>query len=664
MADTTPKEIVIEVDCSRRLSTGNLSTSEGKPKVLSRYLSAPLDSCHIYCKFGMTGDQVENTRIPLCKRITSKEAQKTSHDAVRDGNLEARKKKSAPKTITAKTMDHVADGGLKAKKKTLTDKRIAKRPGEKSYDNFTVGNVEVGKQKSVPKRITRKPGETSGHVKDGNIEERKKKPVIDQKSMPPRPKSQTTSTSQVIKKEAPSPVRKMALSSKNLSLSDSKTKPVQAKRLPSSPPRLVGGRRFSDVVRSGRLGANWENPLGGSGSKRNSSGNPNKEMRPARPISIRTPVKREPSLKSGNYKTPNKVPHKEFKPVEVKVPERTLYIIEPKIQVTQENGKHQDETQAMEQNGKHQDGTQVTEQNDRERNQTRVKEQNESTSLGVTEIHLQQFDGESNNLISEEPHSQNGANGDKLESEQNEMGSAGSSPSEDEPLDSVENEMDGSVSSSSENGELDSVQNQTHCSESSPSSETKKLRCNTEGIQTTRLSSSSSPSPSNKKSLRDAPSSYLSGQGTENKKPRRAHKGFKLSPPRRLNFRRGKVLGVTSEKTSPRRLLFKLRKVLSDHEIMKDDNIRRSFQKVVDTAESGDSKTKTVNCVLRHHAFEGKKDSQSLLNNVIEETASKLVESRKSKVKALVGAFESVISLQDTKHKCDKSILFNDSNQG
>jgi hypothetical protein len=38
-----------------------------------------------------------------------------------------------------------------------------------------------------------------------------------------------------------------------------------------------------------------------------------------------------------------------------------------------------------------------------------------------------------------------------------------------------------------------------------------------------------------------------------------------------------------------------------------------------------------------------------LFNNVIEETASKLVETRKSKVKALVGAFETVISLQDKK---------------
>lgn len=51
--------------------------------------------------------------------------------------------------------------------------------------------------------------------------------------------------------------------------------------------------------------------------------------------------------------------------------------------------------------------------------------------------------------------------------------------------------------------------------------------------------------------------------------------------------------------------------------------------------------------VLRHRVVRGKKDDQKLFNNVIEETASKLVETRKSKVRALVGAFETVISLQD-----------------
>ncbi|XP_052209433.1 RNA polymerase II degradation factor 1 [Diospyros lotus] len=43
----------------------------------------------------------------------------------------------------------------------------------------------------------------------------------------------------------------------------------------------------------------------------------------------------------------------------------------------------------------------------------------------------------------------------------------------------------------------------------------------------------------------------------------------------------------------------------------------------------------------------GKKENQQAYNDVIEETASKLLEKRKNKVKALVGAFETVISLQE-----------------
>ncbi|RLN28077.1 uncharacterized protein C2845_PM05G16810 [Panicum miliaceum] len=47
---------------------------------------------------------------------------------------------------------------------------------------------------------------------------------------------------------------------------------------------------------------------------------------------------------------------------------------------------------------------------------------------------------------------------------------------------------------------------------------------------------------------------------------------------------------------------------------------------------------------LRHQKTLEKKRSQRLYNNLLEETASKLVKARKSRVKALVGAFESVIS--------------------
>lgn len=49
---------------------------------------------------------------------------------------------------------------------------------------------------------------------------------------------------------------------------------------------------------------------------------------------------------------------------------------------------------------------------------------------------------------------------------------------------------------------------------------------------------------------------------------------------------------------------------------------------------------------VKQQVVHGKKDSPAY-NDVIEQTASKLVEKRKSKVKALVGAFETVISLQE-----------------
>ena len=74
---------------------------------------------------------------------------------------------------------------------------------------------------------------------------------------------------------------------------------------------------------------------------------------------------------------------------------------------------------------------------------------------------------------------------------------------------------------------------------------------------------------------------------------------------------------------------------------------RNSKSKEVGDSEDG-TEIKSEEVVLRHQNVEEKKDTQSLYNNVIEETASKLVMARKSKVKALVGAFETVISLQDT----------------
>ncbi|KAF5735575.1 hypothetical protein HS088_TW15G01083 [Tripterygium wilfordii] len=115
-----------------------------------------------------------------------------------------------------------------------------------------------------------------------------------------------------------------------------------------------------------------------------------------------------------------------------------------------------------------------------------------------------------------------------------------------------------------------------------------------------------------------------------------------------LHFRRGKVVEFHSENNGPRRLKFRRGRVLGDNQNMKADG-RRSFKKRGVDGDKNDGKPDSEQVVLRHQDVQGKKDAQGLFNNVIEETANKLVETRKSKVKALVGAFETVISLQDRK---------------
>ncbi|XAR71283.1 hypothetical protein NMG60_11028474 [Bertholletia excelsa] len=115
----------------------------------------------------------------------------------------------------------------------------------------------------------------------------------------------------------------------------------------------------------------------------------------------------------------------------------------------------------------------------------------------------------------------------------------------------------------------------------------------------------------------------------------------------KLKFRRGKVIDLQTENNGPRRLRFRRGRVLRENED-KANVRRRNFRKKVVAGDDGtDPSSEKV--VLRHQDALDKRDAQSLFNNVIEETASKLVESRKSKVKALVGAFETVISLQETK---------------
>ncbi|KAI3452246.1 hypothetical protein Pfo_008911 [Paulownia fortunei] len=122
----------------------------------------------------------------------------------------------------------------------------------------------------------------------------------------------------------------------------------------------------------------------------------------------------------------------------------------------------------------------------------------------------------------------------------------------------------------------------------------------------------------------------------------------KYRSPVKLKFRNGKVVDLQSDNNSPRRLRFRRARVLGAEE-GKGDLRRRTFKKAGVNDDASGAELSSEKVVLKHQDLQGKKDAQGLFNNVIEETASKLVESRKSKVKALVGAFETVISLQESK---------------
>ncbi|KAJ0230828.1 hypothetical protein HA466_0303810 [Hirschfeldia incana] len=128
---------------------------------------------------------------------------------------------------------------------------------------------------------------------------------------------------------------------------------------------------------------------------------------------------------------------------------------------------------------------------------------------------------------------------------------------------------------------------------------------------------------------------------------------------RKLHFRRGKVVDADEAGESARKLKFRRGRDLGEDK-GQDAQVRRSFKKREDVQEDGEEDEDGEKVVLRHQDVQ-EKDAQGLLNNVIEETASKLVEARKSKVKALVGAFETVISLQESKPPAANSEIGNSS---
>lgn len=136
------------------------------------------------------------------------------------------------------------------------------------------------------------------------------------------------------------------------------------------------------------------------------------------------------------------------------------------------------------------------------------------------------------------------------------------------------------------------------------------------------------------------------GMSNGEKKPRARNEGDSPDEAaRKLHFRRGKVVDADTVGESARKLKFRKGRGLGEDKAQ-DAQLRRSFKKREDVKEEEEDDD-GEKVVLRHQDVQ-EKDAQGLFNNVIEETASKLVEARKSKVKALVGAFETVISLQES----------------
>ncbi|KAL2935375.1 Calmodulin binding protein PICBP [Bienertia sinuspersici] len=119
----------------------------------------------------------------------------------------------------------------------------------------------------------------------------------------------------------------------------------------------------------------------------------------------------------------------------------------------------------------------------------------------------------------------------------------------------------------------------------------------------------------------------------------------------KVKFKRGTVVALQVANNAPKKLRFRRRSFGEDNNAKAgtDKKLRNKYDA---GNEPNNAKPEQEKVHLRHQEASEKKDDVDL-NNVIEETASKLVKTRKSKVKALVGAFETVMSLRDHKRLVD-----------
>ncbi|CAN6859284.1 unnamed protein product [Brassica oleracea] len=152
---------------------------------------------------------------------------------------------------------------------------------------------------------------------------------------------------------------------------------------------------------------------------------------------------------------------------------------------------------------------------------------------------------------------------------------------------------------------------------------------------------------SEKKTMSDA---ELEADQTPEKKirPKRMMPGVKVNLAKQLSFKKGKTLEPRPEDASPKWIKFR-KKVVQELKPQTEGKKKKKNLKGTEARSDSCEGSKREKVVLRHQKAEGKKKMMTLFNNVIEETMNKLTKVRKTKVKALIGAFETVISLQDNK---------------
>ncbi|KAL8252698.1 hypothetical protein R6Q59_036391 [Mikania micrantha] len=137
-------------------------------------------------------------------------------------------------------------------------------------------------------------------------------------------------------------------------------------------------------------------------------------------------------------------------------------------------------------------------------------------------------------------------------------------------------------------------------------------------------------------------SSIVTPAVKETKNPTRVQKQAKEKEEvssQKLKFKQGKVIGSQSETNGPRKVEFAKGEVLDENKT--DEEESKGLRRMTSDGVLQTSESNSVDVVLKPCDTEENKYN-TRLNNVIEETAGRLIKTRKSKVQALVGAFEMI----------------------